>query len=34
MVVERSCLFPRLDDFIYSQHQRTSTCETCCLAAS
>src|SRR5579884_3800399 len=34
VVVERRRFLPRLDDFIQSQHQRTSTRGTCCLAAS
>jgi hypothetical protein len=34
VVVERRALLPRLDDFIESKHQRTSTRGTCCLAAS
>ena len=34
VVVEGRALLPRLDDFIESQHQRTSTRGTCCLAAS
>ena len=34
VVVERSTLFPRLDDLVETQHQTTSTRGICCLAAS
>ena len=34
VVVERSRIFPRLDDLVESQHQTTSTRGTLCLAAS
>src|SRR5579863_6122012 len=34
VVVESRTLFPRLDDFIETQHHTTSTRGTCCCAAS
>jgi len=34
VVVECRTLFPRLDDFIETQHHTTSTRGTCCFAAS
>src|SRR6202023_2720371 len=34
VVVESRALFPRLDDFIETQHHTTSTRGTCCFAAS